>query len=118
MAVKTTGIAVVALLVGSVGLLAGPAGAQEPQCGPPGEEVPATIVGSGTIVGTQGDDVIVGGAEGDTILGLGGNDVVCGESGNDRLIGGRGDDVLIGDGVDPPPFAPSNGANDDTLVGG
>ena len=41
--------------------LLGPAAAQEqPLCGPPGEEVPATIVGSGTIVGTAGDDVIVG----------------------------------------------------------
>ena len=29
-------------------------------CGPPGAGVPATIVGAGTIVGTQGDDVIVG----------------------------------------------------------
>jgi hypothetical protein len=41
--------------------LVGLAAAQdEPLCGPPGEEVPATIVGAGTIVGTAGDDVIVG----------------------------------------------------------
>ena len=38
------------------------ASAQEaPLCGPPGGEVPATIVGAGTIIGTPGDDVIVGG---------------------------------------------------------
>src|SRR3954468_6137168 len=37
------------------------AAAQEtPVCGPPGGEVPATIVGAGTINGTPGNDVIVG----------------------------------------------------------
>ena len=40
------------------------------------------------------------------------------ESGNDRVLGGPGDDVLVGDGEDLPPFAPSNGHNDDTLDGG
>ena len=50
--------------------LTGVASAQEePLCGPPGGEVPATIVGSGTIVGTQGDDVIVASDEDDVILG-------------------------------------------------
>ena len=43
-----------------------PAWAQDPPlCGPPGEEVPATIVGAGTIIGTPGDDVIVGSADAD-----------------------------------------------------
>ena len=65
----------------------GAAAAQEqPVCGPPGQEVPATIVGSGTIVGTSGDDVIVGGAEDDRIVGGPGNDIICGEAGNDRAI--------------------------------
>src|SRR5215204_3434669 len=82
--------------------LLGPAVAQDepPLCGPPGEEVPATIVGSGTIVG------------------LGGDDIICAQGGNYRVLGGEGDDVLIGDGLDVPPFIPSNGQNDDVLIGG
>src|SRR5215207_1094591 len=99
--------------------LTGLAAAQdEPLCGPPEEEVPATIVGSGTIVGTAGDDVIVGSDENDTILGLGGNDIICAEGGNDRVLGGEGNDILIGDGLDVPPFIPSNAENDDVLIGG
>ena len=47
-----------ALLLGTS--VAGAASAQEaPVCGPPGQQVPATIVGAGTIFGTSGDDVIV-----------------------------------------------------------
>ena len=71
--------------------LMGLAAAQDepPLCGPPGEEVPATIVGSGTIVGTAGDDVIVGSDEDDTILGLGGDDIICGEGGNRPGAGWR-----------------------------
>ena len=66
-----------ALLVG--GSMLSSASAQEaPLCGPPGEEVPATIVGAGTINGTAGDDVIVGSAGVDTINGGGGNDLICG----------------------------------------
>jgi Ca2+-binding RTX toxin-like protein len=74
--------------------LLGPAAAQdEPLCGPPGEEVPATIVGSGVIIGTSGDDVIVGSDENDTILGLDGDDVICGQGGNDGVLGGNGNDT-------------------------
>ena len=90
----------------------------EPVCGPPGEELPATIVGAGRIVGTSGDDVIVGSDGVDTITGLGGNDVICGEGGNDVIDGGSGTDVLIGDSVELPPFMPSDGTNDDHLIGG
>ena len=98
--------------------IAMPASAQEPQlCGPPGQEVPATIVGAGIIVGTSGDDVIVGSDGVDRILGLGGNDVICGEGGNDVIDGGSGDDTLIGDQLDLPPFIPSDGTNDDTIRG-
>ena len=82
-----------------------------------GEEVPATIVGAGTIFGTEGDDVIVGSAGNDVVFAGGGNDIVCGEGGNDILDGGTGNDVLIGDELDSAPFAPSNGANNDTLLG-
>jgi Ca2+-binding RTX toxin-like protein len=88
----------------------------EPLCGPPGEEQPATIVGSGTIVGTSGNDVIVGSDEADTIHGLSGDDVICGRGGNNWVDGGQGSDVLIG-GEDLPPFAESDGTNDDTLLG-
>jgi hypothetical protein len=66
----------VLLLVGAS--MVSSASAQEaPLCGPPGEEVPATIVGAGTIVGTPGDDVIVGSAGVDRIEGLGGDDTIC-----------------------------------------
>src|SRR4030095_9549820 len=82
--------------------LVGLAAAQDepPLCGPPGEEVPAAIVGAGTLGGT------------------GCHGVFCCEGGNDRVLGGDGNDVLTGDGVEVPPFFPSNGQNDDVLIGG
>jgi RTX calcium-binding nonapeptide repeat (4 copies) len=91
---------------------------EQPLCGPPGEEVPATIVGAGTINGTPGDDVIVGSADDDIIRGGPGDDIICAEGGNDVVSGGPGTDTLIGDGADLPPFIPSNGTNDDRLSGG
>ena len=63
-----------------------------PQCG----GLPATITGSGLIIGTAGDDVIVGSSGGDEIRGLGGNDVICGRRGSDLLLGGEGHDQLRG----------------------
>ena len=93
-----TAVGGVLLLFGWSLMGMGTAGAQEPPlCGPPGEEVPATIVGAGTIFGTEGDDVIVGSAGNDVVFAGGGNDIVCGEGGNDILDGGTGNDVLIGD---------------------
>jgi Ca2+-binding RTX toxin-like protein len=59
--------------------------------------MPATVTGSGTIVGTDGPDVIVGSTGNDTILGLGVDDVICGDLGNDSIVGGEGNDLLIGD---------------------
>jgi Ca2+-binding RTX toxin-like protein len=56
----------------------------------------ATIVGSGLITGTEGDDVIVGSDGDDTINALGGNDSVCALGGNDLSRGGLGDDHLDG----------------------
>src|SRR6478672_4646791 len=89
----------------------GGAGAQEPPvCGPPGGEVPATIVGAGVINGTSGDDVIVASAGNDVVNAGGGNAIVCGEGGNDVIDGGKGNDTLIGDQLDSDPSAPSNGA--------
>lgn len=61
----------------------------------------ATIVGTGTIDGTPGDDVIVGALGPDAIDAGGGNDTVCSLGGNDVLTGGDGTDVLrAGAGVD------------------
>ena len=87
--------AVLLLAVGVLGLLAATAAsAQEP---PTCLGEPATISGSGTIVGTDGPDVIVGSTGNDTILGLGGDDLICGDLGSDTIDGGEGNDFLIGD---------------------
>ena len=111
------GVAATVLLLGT--LLAGTASAQEgPMCGPPDAQVPATIVGAGTIFGTSGDDVIVASGGNDVVFAGDGNDIVCGQGGNDRLDGGKGNDVMAGDALDSEPSAPSNGANNDTLLGG
>jgi len=56
----------------------------------------ATIVGSGLITGTEGDDVIVGSDGADTINALGGDDLVCALGGNDLSRGGLGDDHMDG----------------------
>ena len=110
-----TAVAAGVLLVTSQ--LGGVASADEVLCGPPGEEQPATIVGSGHIEGTNGPDVIVGGPGADQIFGNGGDDVICAGDGNNYVEGGTGADVLIG-GESLPPFAPTNDNNDDTLNGG
>src|SRR5215213_5878920 len=68
---------------------------QEPVCGPPGEEVPVTIVGAGNINGTPGDDVILGSAGADNINAGPGDDIICAEGGNDSVNGGPGNDTLI-----------------------
>src|SRR5262245_19091132 len=56
----------------------------------------ATIVGSGLINGTSGDDVIVGSAGADLVNAGDGNDRVCGLAGTDDLRGELGDDRLDG----------------------
>lgn len=58
--------------------------------------LPATIVASGVVYGTDGPDVIVASNGKDVIHGLGGDDTICGNNGKDQLFGGEGDDVLIG----------------------
>src|SRR5215213_3751898 len=97
------------VLLFSVSLLTSAAAQETPVCGPPGEELPATIVGAGHINGTPGDDVIVGSAGvdvingdhlcgcpgDDTLAGLGGNDTLVGVPGNDDLIGFGGDDIFV-----------------------
>ena len=73
------------------------------------------VVGSGTINGTNQNDLILGSPFNDTvngrngaecILGGGGNDYIEGRQGNDVLLGGPGDDTLMG------------GPGNDTLIGG
>lgn len=83
-----------------------------PTCG----GLPATIVGdgTGTIVGTAGDDVIVGTAAAEHIEGGEGDDLICGLAGEDVLLGGNGvDRVLGGSGKDHL----EGGNGDDDLLG-
>ena len=61
------------------------------------------ITGSGTIRGTNGDDLIIGSAGPDNIRAGNGNDVVCARGGADTIDGGNGDDNLIGDRGDTDP---------------
>ncbi len=79
--------------------------------------VPATIVGSGTIVGTNGPDVIVGGAGNDTISGGNGNDLICGGPGDDLIDGGNGNDRIAGDAATSFGDQAAPGGND-TILGG
>ena len=75
----------------------------------------ATIVGSGTIVGTSGPDVIVGSDGPDVINGSFGDDLICGLGGNDTINGGHDNDKIDGgDGDDR--IDGSHG--DDELYGG
>ena len=55
-----------------------------------------TIVGSGVITGTSGNDVILGSAGADTINGNGGNDRICAGGGADMINGGGGLDRIFG----------------------
>src|SRR5687768_5981339 len=52
--------------------------------------------GSGTIVGTEGDDTLTGTEGDDVIDGRGGNDSLTGGNGDDSMDGGDGNDVLQG----------------------
>ncbi len=54
------------------------------------------ITGSGTITGTNGNDLILGSSSMDTIDGLGGNDCIVGGDGDDVLTGGDGNDICLG----------------------
>ena len=56
------------------------------------------ISGSGTITGTNGNDLILGGSGDDVIHGLGGDDCILGGGGNDTISGGDGNDVCNGGG--------------------
>ena len=54
------------------------------------------IAGSGSITGTEGNDLILGSSGADTIDGLGGNDCILGGGDDDLITGGDGIDVCIG----------------------
>lgn len=59
------------------------------------------VAGSGTLTGTEGDDLILGGSGADALDGLGGSDCLVGGGGDDTLTGGDGSDVCLGgDGSD------------------
>lgn len=87
----------------------------------------ATITGSATIIGTEGDDVIVrsavrhddGKGGDDVVCGLGGNDVHLGGGlGDGRLSGGAGNDRLRGDvGFARGSGLPAAGGGHDVLYG-
>jgi hypothetical protein len=61
-----------------------------------GITVTTLITGSGTITGTEGNDLIFGSPGADDINGLGGNDCILGGGGDDIIDGGDGNDVCIG----------------------
>ncbi|NTW97877.1 MAG: hypothetical protein HGB28_04930 [Oscillochloris sp.] len=61
-----------------------------------GHALGTLVTGSGTIVGTSGNDLILGGPGNDVINGQGGDDCLLGGGGDDTLAGGSGDDVCIG----------------------
>jgi Ca2+-binding RTX toxin-like protein len=54
------------------------------------------VTGSGTIVGTTGNDLILGSSGADTIRGGGGTDCILGGGGDDDIRGNGGRDVCIG----------------------
>jgi Ca2+-binding RTX toxin-like protein len=54
------------------------------------------ISGSGTLTGTQGNDLILGSSGSDTIDGRGGDNCILGGGGDDTLSGGDGTDVCLG----------------------
>ena len=61
------------------------------------------ITGSGTLTGTEGNDLILGSTGADVIDGLGGNDCILGGGGADTITGGYGSDVCLG-GADTDAF--------------
>jgi Ca2+-binding RTX toxin-like protein len=59
------------------------------------------VTGSGTLTGTEGNDLILASSTADTIDGLGGSDCIVGGGGDDVIDGGADADICIGgDGSD------------------
>ncbi|KAA1419378.1 hypothetical protein F0U44_13150 [Nocardioides humilatus] len=85
-------------------------------CAPTCEGKTPTVIGSGSVNGTFGDDVILGSDGEDNIFGSSGNDTICGLGGSDIIDGGPDDDsIRAGDGADVV-YGGVSGA--DTLRGG
>ncbi len=78
---------------------------------------------TGTLRGTDGDDVMVGTSASDQILGGNGNDTICAGPGDDSVVGGAGNDVIkAGPGDDSVQGGPGSdriegGSGDDTIQG-
>lgn len=54
------------------------------------------VSGSGTLTGTEGNDLILASSGVDIIDGLGGDDCILGGGGDDSINGGSGTDVCLG----------------------
>ncbi|WP_269447648.1 calcium-binding protein [Anaerolinea thermophila] len=64
------------------------------------------VVGSGTLTGTNQNDLILASPFNDTVNGRNGSECILGGGGDDYLDGRQGNDVILG------------GPGDDTLIGG
>jgi Ca2+-binding RTX toxin-like protein len=62
-------------------------------CG--GISVTNLITGTGTIIGTEANDLILASSAADTIDGLGGNDCIVGGGESDTCFGGLGSDIFV-----------------------
>jgi hypothetical protein len=78
----------------------------------------AVVLDTGTMSGTNADEILVDGAGvNNTLSGNGGNDFILAGDGNDTLVGGTGNDRLFGEaGNDTFTYALGNGA--DAVDGG
>lgn len=66
-----------------------------------GTTLTVLVTGSGTLTGTEGNDLIIASSGADVIDGLGGADCIVSGGGDDSITGGDGVDVCIsGDGSD------------------
>jgi Ca2+-binding RTX toxin-like protein len=55
-----------------------------------------TVIGSGTVAGSSGNDLVLGSSGSDIIDGGAGDDCIVGGAGSDTITGGLGTDVCIG----------------------
>ncbi len=77
-----------------------------------------TLIPSGPVVGTNGNDYLSGWSDtNDTLQGMGGNDILIGNNGNDTLDGGTGNDTLQG-GTGNDTYLFNLGGGQDTIYDG
>ncbi len=60
------------------------------------------ITGTGTVTGTEGNDLILASSSADVIDGLGGDDCIVGGGGSDTCNGGDGTDIFVACEVENP----------------